>query len=71
MSKPRRKKPVNSTAARGHQLPARVREPMWGVLKALAADERRSVAQTVVILLEEALRGRGVDVPRQPRGEDN
>ena len=59
MSKPpRKKKPVSATAStgrRGRQLPARVMPSLWDALKAMAQEERRSVAQMVVILLEEAL----------------
>lgn len=63
-------KPVNATAARrGHQLPTRVSDTLWGLLQAEARSERRSVAQTVIILLEEALRARGRDVPL-PEGEE-
>ncbi len=65
MSNPKKKKPVNSTAGRkGHQLPSRVSAVLWAILQAEAKKvERRSVAQTVIILLEEALRARGREVP--------
>ena len=44
---------------KGHQLPARVGAALWAALQAEAKAERRSVAQTVIILLEEAMAARG------------
>lgn len=62
MSTPKKKKPVNAAPAstpRKRQLPARAGDELWNVLQAIAKEERRSMAQTVIILLEEALRARG------------
>jgi len=63
----RARKPKNdvdvTASRRGHQLPARVSDAFWDLLKQVAKKERRKVAPTVVILLEEALRARGHDVP--------
>ncbi len=63
------KKNVNATTPdtapagrKGHQLPARAPDPMWAVLQTIAKADRRSVAQTVLILLEEALAARGHDL---------
>lgn len=70
MSKRTKKETVNATVGRkGHQLPARAPEPMWSVLQNIARTERRSVAQTVLILLEEALKARGHELPRDDRQE--
>ncbi|MCC6416789.1 MAG: hypothetical protein IT429_00915 [Gemmataceae bacterium] len=72
MSNPKKpKQPVNAAASRrGHQLPARVEDPLWELLRAEAKLERRSIAQTVVILLEEALlaRGRTLAIPDKEAG---
>ncbi len=67
MSKPSKKNPVETAAAgrKGHQLPSRVSAGLWKLLQAEAKIERRRVAQTVIILLEEALRARGRDVPQE------
>jgi hypothetical protein len=53
----------NTDAHSGHLLPARAREALWSILKEEAKRERRSIAQTVILLLEEALRARGKAVP--------
>lgn len=50
---------VANPVRKGHQLPARVSERLWKILQSIAQEERRSVAQVVVILLEEALGVRG------------
>lgn len=55
--------PATAAGRKGHQLPTRVSDGLWELLKAEAKGERRTVAQMVRILLEEALRGRGRDVP--------
>lgn len=55
------KKKMNATADRhkGFQLPSRVSAEMRDALKAYADQERRSVSQVVVLLLEEALATKG------------
>jgi hypothetical protein len=75
MGKQRKKEPVKATetppqpAKRGRQLPARVTAAMWDALERCARGERRKVSPMVVILLEEALRARGV-VIEPDAGED-
>ena len=60
MTNPKKKKKMNATASRrGRQLPTRVDEPMWATLERIAKRDRRSVSQTVILLLEEALIARG------------
>jgi hypothetical protein len=69
--KKRGRKPVNTTAAdrhRGWQLPTRVGEPLRKVLETLAREQRRSVAQMSMILLEEALAARGLWPPAEKGG---
>jgi hypothetical protein len=67
MGRPRKPKAVNAAPAtarrRGHQLPSRVTDALWEALRAEAKRERRHVSQTVILLLEEALRARGREVP--------
>ena len=50
---------VSTPRRRGHQLPTRVSEALWKDLEAVAAEEKRDVSPTVILLLEEALRARG------------
>jgi hypothetical protein len=70
-SKKRKVKDVTTTKEapapvqkRGRQLPARVSDEMNLTLEGLAAQERRKVAQMVVILLEDALAARGLWPPK-------
>ncbi|HTU18514.1 MAG TPA: hypothetical protein VMG10_10680 [Gemmataceae bacterium] len=66
MSTPRKKKTVNaapSQGRKGHQLPARAPLPLWEAILSLAKAERRSSAQVILFLLEEALEARGLWPP--------
>lgn len=70
MGRHRKPKPVDATASpkpstgrKGHQLPARAGDALWKLLQEVARRERRKVAPMVLLLLEEALRARGLDVP--------
>lgn len=63
--KPRKGKTVESTQevakkTGGHQLPARASEDLYQAIKLCADGERRKIAPMTIILIEEALRVRGL-----------
>lgn len=65
--KPKRKpgEPDLAIPFRGFLLPARVSDGLWNVLKALAHEERRSMSETILLLLEEALSAEGLWPPSE------
>lgn len=46
-------------------LSARAGPRLWGILEQLAREQRRSIAQTVLLLVESALEQKGIDVPNE------
>jgi hypothetical protein len=59
---------TNSDPHAGYLLPARVSKELYDVLRAYAREQRRSVSQVVVMLLEEALAAEGLWPPAAPPG---